>query len=202
MSQMDMAAERKRLRKQLRATRDALPRLEQRRAAQTVAGLLARSRWLRAGRRVGLYLSTGSELGTVPLLSLALARGCKLWLPRITRSYEAKMCFSPLNGRLRLNRYGIVEPDTDERICASELEVILMPLVGVDTRGHRLGMGAGYYDRLLAFRLRRQIWRGPTLVGLGYALQKVAQIPAAPHDVPLDALVTEHGIETFTGENR
>lgn len=204
MSQSDAAAARQDLRRRLRARRDALPQTERRLAAQAVADSLARSRWLRPGRRVGLYFATGSELDTLPTLRLAIERGCTLWLPRITRSSDARMCFAPLTGStpLKVNRYGIVEPDTPLRLRASELELILMPLVGVDERGHRLGMGAGYYDRLLAFRLRRKIWRGPTLVGLGYAMQKVAKIPAAPHDVPLDALVTESGIDFFTGDNR
>src|SRR5690606_24554150 len=75
------------------------------------------------------------------------------------------------------------------------LDVIFVPLVAFDSRGTRLGMGAGYYDRALAFRLLRKHWRGPKPIGLAYDYQRLPRIEPAPHDVPLDAVVTERGYE-------
>ena len=69
-----------------------------------------------------------------------------------------------------------------------------MPMVGFDLAGHRLGMGGGYYDRALAVRRIRQRWTRPWLLGLGFATQCVDAIPAERHDVPLDAVLTEHGL--------
>jgi 5-formyltetrahydrofolate cyclo-ligase len=73
-----------------------------------------------------------------------------------------------------------------------EPDVIIMPLLGFDPRGTRLGYGGGYYDRTLE-KLRRK----PRLVGIAYAAQELDAIPREPHDVPLDVIVTEQGARTF-----
>jgi 5-formyltetrahydrofolate cyclo-ligase len=71
-------------------------------------------------------------------------------------------------------------------------DVILMPLLGFDKHGTRLGYGGGYYDRTLA-RLQKR----PRLVGFAFARQEVDHIPREAHDVPLDAIVTELGVRVF-----
>jgi 5-formyltetrahydrofolate cyclo-ligase len=71
-------------------------------------------------------------------------------------------------------------------------DVILMPLLGFDKHGTRLGYGGGYYDRTLASLPRR-----PRLIGFAFALQEVDHIPREAHDVPLDAIVTEEGVRNF-----
>jgi 5-formyltetrahydrofolate cyclo-ligase len=58
----------------------------------------------------------------------------------------------------------------------------------------RLGMGGGYYDRTFAFLNRRTSWRAPRLIGIAYSFQRVTHIEPAPHDVRLDAVVTEEGL--------
>jgi 5-formyltetrahydrofolate cyclo-ligase len=73
------------------------------------------------------------------------------------------------------------------------LDVILMPLVAFDGQGNRLGMGAGYYDRTLAFLRHRRHWRKPRIIGLAYEFQRMPALPAEPWDVPLDGIITEAG---------
>ena len=73
-----------------------------------------------------------------------------------------------------------------------EPDVIIMPLLGFDKRGTRLGYGGGYYDRTLA-----QLSRKPRLVGIAFAAQELEDIPREPHDVPLDIVITEHGARSF-----
>jgi 5-formyltetrahydrofolate cyclo-ligase len=73
-----------------------------------------------------------------------------------------------------------------------EPDVILMPLLGFDRHGTRLGYGGGYYDRTLAHLARR-----PRLVGFAFARQEIDHIPRDAHDVPLDAVVTELGVRHF-----
>lgn len=74
----------------------------------------------------------------------------------------------------------------------SEPDLILMPLLGFDRTGTRLGYGGGYYDRTLASMRKK-----PMLVGLAFGAQGLDYIPREAHDIPLDAVVTEDGVEFF-----
>jgi 5-formyltetrahydrofolate cyclo-ligase len=74
----------------------------------------------------------------------------------------------------------------------AELELVLVPLLGFDRRGRRLGYGGGYYDRSFAFLKAGARPREPLLVGVAYAFQEVPQLRAEPWDVTLDFIATEH----------
>jgi 5-formyltetrahydrofolate cyclo-ligase len=74
----------------------------------------------------------------------------------------------------------------------AEPDLILMPLLGYDRTGTRLGYGGGYYDRTLAAMTKR-----PMLVGLAFSAQALDHSPREAHDIPLDAVVTESGVEFF-----
>jgi 5-formyltetrahydrofolate cyclo-ligase len=107
------------------------------------------------------------------------------------------MSFVPLQcgAPLRRNAFGIEEPAGHARVALLTLDAVLVPLVAFDARGHRLGMGAGFYDRALRRRLDgRQTFRRPRLIGVAYAIQQAAAIERAPWDVALDLVVTERGV--------
>ena len=74
------------------------------------------------------------------------------------------------------------------------LDAVLVPLVGFDDSGHRLGMGAGFYDRHFARLRGSRQWRRPRLIGVAYAAQQVSQLPAQAHDIRLDRIVTERAV--------
>jgi 5-formyltetrahydrofolate cyclo-ligase len=96
----------------------------------------------------------------------------------------------PVRG-FRRGAFGILEPLGHSSLNARWCHAVLMPCLGVDASGARLGYGAGFYDRLLAFRRLRRNWRGPKLIALAYDSQILPQIPAAAHDVRVDAILTE-----------
>jgi 5-formyltetrahydrofolate cyclo-ligase len=182
-------SDRQQLRRDLLAQRSALSPGFRTRAAQQVSRLIGTSVWLQANTAVGLYVSIDTELDTLAVRKLAAGRNCRIYLPRIS-SYSAhrmRMC-ADLGGVLLPNRYGIAEPPATLSIAAASLNVIFVPVVGFDAQGNRLGMGAGYYDRYLA-------GARPLTVGLAYECARVSRLPTLPHDVPLDAIVTEAGIE-------
>ena len=77
------------------------------------------------------------------------------------------------------------------------LDLILLPLVGFDLKGNRLGMGGGYYDRTLSYLRHRRFWIKPRLVGVAHECQKVDSLIARPWDIPLDAVVTETAFYRF-----
>jgi 5-formyltetrahydrofolate cyclo-ligase len=183
------------LRKQLFAQRRAVPAAERARCARAVADAIAHTHWLAPGKRIGLYASMPQELGTRPLIELAVRRGCRVYLPRITSMRARSMRFVPWNAIARQHDFGMLEPEGHEWIGARFLDTIFCAGVGFDRRGARLGHGAGFYDRALAFRALRQHWRGPRLVGLAYSFQVVEHIPVSHHDVFMDLIVTERGID-------
>ncbi len=200
MSERVPLAARAALRQELRRRRAALPQGQRDAAHRQVALHLSRSGWLRPGLRVGLYSPVGSEFDTTPILPLLLRHRCLGYFPRITSRSAQRMTFARVSKTQRRNRYGILAPTDLAPVSARDLQLILIPLVGFDLQGHRLGSGAGYYDRALAFRRLRRHWPGPKLVGIAYECQRVEALAVRPTDVPLDAIITERGIAFFSGE--
>lgn len=187
-----------------------MPAAERARAARQVAHHADHILKLRPGQRIGIYAATAEELDTSCLIVLALRRGCLVYLPRIDRrAWTRTMRFVPVSQQtlaaplsplartrrsLRINRFGIIEPEGPALASPRLLDVVFLPLVGFDRHGVRLGMGGGYYDRAFGFRRLRAFWHSPLLVGLGYAVQEARRIAPAAHDVPLDLVITEREV--------
>lgn len=193
------ATSKKTLRKQLRSARSALPLAYRRQAARLALRQLIRSGLLLKGRRWGFYLPLCEEFDALPLINEALHRRKECFLP-VTANREAQpLRFARLDGQhgVTRNRYGIVEPYSRRLMNARWLDVLILPLVGFDGQGHRLGMGGGYYDATLAFLRRRRIWHKPHLLGLAFECQRVGNIPSEPWDVRLNAILTEKGLLRF-----
>lgn len=183
------------LRRELRRKRSAIPVEEAREAALAAACHLVGSVWLRRAQHVAVYLDYGSELGTAPLIDVLLREGKQVYVPRI--GTERRMRFVQLrtDTPLRPNLLGIREPAGHLRARrVGQFDVIVVPLLGFDNHGRRLGNGGGYYDRALA---TRKPFRKPLLVGYGYEIQRIAEIPSEPWDIRLNAMATEAGIYKF-----
>jgi 5-formyltetrahydrofolate cyclo-ligase len=186
---------RKALRKMLRAKRRAATPEFRAKAARQVARNVDRVFRLRPGMRLAIYASFPEELDSAPLIRLARKRGCRIFLPRIdTRTISMKFVEATVGAHQTVNHLGIVEPKGTKPIAARWLDLVLLPLVGFDAQGMRLGMGGGYYDRTFAYKRRHSAWRRPRLVGVAYSFQQVPSIGREWHDVPLDAVVTELGV--------
>jgi 5-formyltetrahydrofolate cyclo-ligase len=191
------------LRRQLKAARNALTPAERRRASRAVLLLALHHGLLLQARRIGFYLPQGGEFDTHPLLEQAqrMRRACYLpVLPR--RGRLMRFGQTKRHTCMKKNRYGIPEPVDGRPLRARQLDLLLMPLVGFDAQGYRLGMGGGYYDATLAFMRHRRLWRKPRLVGVAYACQQVESLPHEPWDVPLDAVLTECGLHRFNNSHR
>lgn len=185
------------LRKVLRARRRALTPQQRHQHSLQLARRLANSRAFRNSRRIAFYLATGEEMELAPLLAIARARNKRCYLPVLRPTYQHGLWFAEYRPGDPLidNRFRIAEPSIRRRpptpLCG--LDLILVPLVGFDAAGHRIGMGGGFYDRTLAWSRRFPHWKGPRLVGVGYECQRVERIEPQPWDVPLDGVVTEGG---------
>ncbi len=163
-----------------------------------IASLLWRLPTLARSARIACYVAVGGEVDCAPIMTEALARGRRLYLPVLNGN---TLVFAPWDPGQDMvcNRFGIPEPAGDDRrwLRASALDVVLAPLVAFDNSGHRLGMGGGFYDRALRFSAQRGQWRRPHFIGLAYAFQRVDVLPASRWDVPLHGVITEHGARFF-----
>lgn len=183
------------LRRQLRKARRALTGSQQRQAARGLYRQLAQHPLFRRAKHVSLYLPTDGEIDPRLLLRAAQRRGKATYLPVLSAWPRTKMVFQRIRPgeKLQPNRFRILEPRVNparqRKIWA--LDLVLLPLVGFDEEGGRLGMGGGFYDRSLAYLERRKSWRKPTLMGLAHECQKVGKLAQASWDVPLQGTVTD-----------
>lgn len=183
------------LRSNLRAQRRAIPSSQQRQRAAQVHLALANHPWFRRAQHIAFYLANDGELDPLLLLQHAWRMGKTVYLP-VVQGKPPRMQFRVYQrgDRLTPNRFGIGEPPPRRRQCsAKQLDMVLMPLVGFDLEGNRLGMGGGFYDRALA---PVRYW-GPKRLGLAHALQQVPRLPIEPWDIPLHGIITDRAIHYF-----
>jgi 5-formyltetrahydrofolate cyclo-ligase len=187
------------LRKQLRAQRRSLSDYDHRRRSLAAAKAIMRLRRFSAGKRVALYLPFDREVDTAALIGAAQQRGVQIFVPFISDRRHCRLRFYPLKGETTPGAFGISVPRQRSRPVSPQwLDLIVVPLVGVDGAGRRLGMGGGYYDRALAFRRRRSSWKGPHLVGLAFQCQRTELKFAEAWDIQLNSLATETGVAQFS----
>jgi 5-formyltetrahydrofolate cyclo-ligase len=181
---------REQVRRDLRARRAALKPGDRLAAADAVARHLADQAELQQSGYVGGYWAVNGEL-PLHAVQLRLAPG-QVWCLPIVQD-DGSLRFGPWRAGdpTAANRYGIPEPvlAPESTLSPEQLQLVLLPLLGFDRRGGRLGMGGGYYDRSFAFRRDRPA--PPRLVGVGYACQEIPALDTQDWDVGLDAVVTE-----------
>jgi 5-formyltetrahydrofolate cyclo-ligase len=187
---------RKATRERLLAARHGLRRSERRRHAAAAARTLAALGAELDGRRVGFYWPLKGEIDLVAFMRGKLPELAAAALPVIVEK-NRPLEFWAWTARTVLCSRGLWSiPSPAERVLV-EPDVLLVPLLGFDAAGHRLGYGGGYYDRTLGDRAvgdRAAARPRPRLIGVGYELGRLATIYPQPHDVPMDAIVTEHGL--------
>ena len=188
---------RQRLRCRLRAERGAISEAQAAEAARLCSGNLASHRIFESAQRIAGYMAVDRELDPMPLLRAACAAGKSVYLPCIKTKHEMEFVPWHPGAMLRDNRFGIPEPVYDSRVAVDprELDLVLVPLLGFDGNGNRLGFGGGFYDRAFAFRQTRRA--PPLLCGYAYSGQRRAVIDSAEWDVSLDAVATQEGVEFF-----
>jgi len=169
------------------AARDAIPVADRRRAAQTIA-MRRFPVPLGEGTVVAGYSPIRSECDPVPLMRGLAGKGAMLALPVIDGK-DKSLSFSEWRqgGHLVAGPFGILQPRPDA--VSVEPDIMLVPLAAFDRKLRRIGYGAGYYDRTLA--ALRQQRRVVVAVGIAFAAQEVAEIPADDHDEGLDLVLTE-----------
>lgn len=180
------------LRRELRARRRSLPAAARIGGAEALAAQLLSLPFAPQAGYVAGYWAMDGEIA-LHAWQLRLPADCVYCLPVLHA--DQRLRFAPWRpgDALAANRFGIPEPALapESLLEPEQMSLIVLPLVGFDARGHRLGMGGGWYDRSLAFRQRRPA--PPWLVGAAFELQRVERLDAADWDVALDAVCTEAG---------
>ena len=184
-----MSVDRAALRRELRTRRRALAASERIAAAENLALHLLALPLAPASGYVAGYWAMDAEIA-LHVWQLKLPRDCIYCLP-VLQGEQLRFARWRPGDALATNRFGIPEPDVDSGslLDARDMTLVVVPLVGFDVRGNRLGMGGGWYDRSFAFR--QQHHAPPWLVGAAFETQRIQTLDAAPWDVPLDALCTE-----------
>ena len=180
------------LRRHFRRQRQSLPPDERRRAEKRINNLLKGD--LKRGKRLAIYWPIGSELRLDSLAAAARQRGTELYLePRRQRLWFTPF---PQQGRPERRCQGKlhIPQFAGRKIRIHNLHGIVIPLVGIDRRGYRLGQGGGYYDVTLAATRHRLC---PHKIGAGFACQETDILPAEEHDMQMDVWVCENGIRRF-----
>jgi len=176
------------LRERILGARDALDAGVRMQESSAIAQRIASLASFRAAGCVVLTLPFRSEWNTRVLLDDALGRGAAVALPRVnqaTRMIELHRV-RDANGDIAEGYRGIPEPLASlPRVETSDVEWILVPGVAFDLRGRRLGYGGGYYDRLLPL-----LPAHASRIAGAFDLQVVDGIPAAPHDLSVNAIAT------------
>ena len=181
------------LRSQRLALRDAISPEDRIEKSLAIASFGIQGMIFKPGTIISGFLPIRSEVDLRPLMILLRQAGARLCLPAIIdrqtivfREYFGDHALVP-------GVFGTSSPGPD----AAELdpEILLVPLSAFDAKGHRIGYGAGHYYRAID-RLHKKALV-PQLIGIAFDCQEVASVPAEPHDIGLDAMLTESGLRYF-----
>ncbi|WP_051553564.1 5-formyltetrahydrofolate cyclo-ligase [Desulfobulbus elongatus] len=194
--------ERSRLRQAMVAQRDRLSAEERLAKSERIAAVLMTHPLFSQKKLVFIYCHFRSEVQTARVIDECLERGKTVCVP-MSLPEQAQMAavaiIDPLCD-LAPGYMGIPEPlpllTQTRRVEPAAIEVAVIPGTVFDRSGHRLGYGLGFYDRFLV--------RAPTAIriGLSFACQMVERLPAQPHDIPMDMIVTEEEVMVWPGRLR
>lgn len=170
------------IRNRVKARKSLLTAVEKTQAALAVFSRLEQSAAFALAENILLYHSLPDELPTREFLDKWNGRK-KFFLPRVNGLNLEILPYD--RSRMAMGAFHIEEPQGDDKADISQIEMVVVPAVAYDRRGNRVGRGKGYYDRLLSSTRA-------TKVGVGYDFQLIdEEIPAEPHDVAVDIVITE-----------
>ncbi|MBX3616774.1 5-formyltetrahydrofolate cyclo-ligase [Nitrosomonas sp.] len=177
----------KQQRKQLIATREAVAEHLRRQWSAAISAFLKQGLAQPQQMTIGIYWPFRGEYDFRPIAEYFLQRGATLALPEVVEKFQPLRFREWLPDMSMINgAYGIPAPDNTPIV---RLDAIIVPMVGFDPQGYRLGYGSGYYDRTLATYEHQ-----PLTIGIAFELQRLPDIYPQAHDISMHYIVTEAGI--------
>lgn len=185
------------LRSERLAARDAISPEQRIEKIKAITDEGARHIELMPGVDISGFFPIKSEVDVRPLMQLLEAKGARVSVP-VVIDKETIVFREWLAGvELVKTGFGTFGPGEDARVV--DPRVMLVPLAAFDRVGHRIGYGAGYYDRAISKLHAKGIY--PRLIGVAFDCQEIDIVPAEEHDVALDAILTESGLRLIAKEN-
>ena len=151
---------------------------------------------LSAIKTLGSYFSSNNEVDLEALTEMRLKRNLLTTFPRVEPNHSMSLIAPKDFQKLNKNKFEIFEPSDGDEINSIDHEIIIIPTVGVDQNGYRLGYGGGYYDRFLESVTQKN--KRPLLVGLIYDFQFIDDSINELHDIKLDIVFSEHQRKDFS----
>lgn len=182
------------LRESLKAQREHLAPQDAIACSERITERCMRLQAFQDSQHIALYISHRQEVDTTALIAAAWQANKRVYLPVLAEDMQHLyfVAYTP-DTVLEKNCYGIFEPHYQpaDRIHCNELELVITPLVAFDSACHRIGMGAGFYDRSFYFLNQDPRPAKPILIGLAYEFQRHEKLARQPWDVNLNTIVTE-----------
>lgn len=203
---MPATDEKAQIRKTIRKRRKSLTEHEQQLFARKLANHVLthikaiKSDDTQTNLKIAIFLSMDGEIGTNDTIQALWQQNCEVYLPRIHPFNPKQLIFLRYEHHTKLikSKLGMFEPELNcQQLCpVSELDIIFTPLVAFDAKGHRLGMGGGFYDRTLAPLDNQNSAANykPRIIGLAHNCQQVEQVPTQSWDLPLSQIITPNGL--------
>ena len=175
------------LKKELRAlVRQHKQQFTQQQLGELSLSIIARIKpLLRDAQTIVAYYSLNDEVCTHSLIDELLAAGKTVYLPKVVSDEEMVLCHYTGPNSLQQGAFGIMEPVGAPISTNTTIDVVLVPGMAFDDKGHRLGRGKGYYDRFLSTLANPR----PRLIGVCFDFQKVDFVPTEPCDISVDVVV-------------
>lgn len=189
---MDHFSSREQIRQQVRTARRLLSPQQQTTDAHKLLQRLIKLEKVQRANSIAISLAFDGEIDTRPFINWCWKNSKQVYLPVVHPFNKGHLLFLHYNTDTEMvtNKYGISEPKLNQlQVCPiSQLDIIFTPLVAFDQQGNRIGMGGGYYDRMLAPWFEQQT--GPYPIGLAHDCQLREKLPIEPWDVPLPEIIT------------
>jgi len=182
------------IRQQIKTQRASLSKAEITILSSKICQHLPTTKLWQQTKTIAAYISHNGEVSPNHLLTTALADNKICYLPALTNENHLEFREYHATSILQKNKFGIPEPQTNAaQLSATDLDLVLVPLVAFDKNCNRLGQGKAYYDRTFAFKQENKTSK-PFLIGLAYEFQFVDELETQAWDIPLNAIITEQNI--------
>lgn len=183
-SRREAAMKKKEIRRAVLQERKSLSRDKAGRLSEIICKKVCGLDIFAAAADVCLYMPVHNEVDVTLLMEPARNQGKRIWLPRVMEA-DMEFCFYDETVPLVMGKYGIREPQSDERLHPNEHTLVIMPGAAFAPDGSRIGYGGGYYDRYLH---RYPVCR---TIAVCYHFQVLREIPVECHDYKADMVISE-----------